>query len=62
MTAPQVGDTVAATFRPMWENRGGGEYTITGVVWEWPHNLTNLMIGMHSLAGAVSVDVVERAE
>lgn len=58
----QVGDTVAATFRPQWENRGGKPYTVTDVVWE-PVGVVcgHLMVGPNSLAGALSVDVVERA-
>lgn len=57
----KVGDTVSATFRPQWENKGGKPYTVIGVVWEQPHPPCKLMVGSHFLAGAVSVDVVETA-
>lgn len=57
----RVGDTVVATFRPAWENRGGDNYTITGVVWQQSSAPFKLMVGYTPLAGAVRVDVVETA-
>lgn len=56
---PQVGDTVTATFRPQWENKGGKPYTITGEVWAGLNGVQ--WVGATPLPGAVSVDVVERA-
>lgn len=61
MTAPQVGDTVAAEFRPMWENKGGGNHTVVGVVWLQADAWNKpLMVGWSLLSAAVRVDVVER--
>jgi hypothetical protein len=63
LTDVRVGDTVVATYRPQWNNKTGGNYTITDVVWQLPMPATSgrLMVGDHFLAGAVSVDIVERA-
>lgn len=60
MTAPQVGDTVAASFRPQWEQKGGKPYTVVGEVWLCPQGRTDVLkVGSHVLAGALAVDVVE---
>lgn len=61
MTAPQVGDTVTAEFLPLWENKGGANHTVTGVVWQPALWNRPLMIGTSPLAAAVRVDVVETA-
>lgn len=62
LTDVKVGDTVVATFRPQWENRGGNNYTVTDVIWRQRRAAKDdLMIGPNRLAGAVHVDIVERA-
>lgn len=63
LTDVKVGDTVVATYRPQWNNKGGQPYTITDAVWQLPMVTVAqpLMVGDHFLAGAVHVDIVERA-